>query len=132
MLHLHGYTQLLHGIERVSWVPCGRWLQVYTQLSTTLSNVFFPGKDPAVKALSVWGIFAGAWLCSDSCLHQQSNLLVAACVDVQPAPRRSPRRLLQHFVACNTHLVSIAIATHMSAKQPLVHALMPPCHARPL
>jgi hypothetical protein len=30
-----------------------------TQLTSVMSKVFFPGSDPAVQALSIWGIFAG-------------------------------------------------------------------------
>jgi hypothetical protein len=33
--------------------------QIYTQLTGVMSKVFFPGSDPAVQALSIWGIFAG-------------------------------------------------------------------------
>jgi hypothetical protein len=33
--------------------------QIYTQLTSVMSKVFFPGSDPAVQALSIWGIFAG-------------------------------------------------------------------------
>jgi hypothetical protein len=33
--------------------------QIYTQLTGVMSKAFFPGSDPAVQALSIWGIFAG-------------------------------------------------------------------------
>jgi MHS family proline/betaine transporter-like MFS transporter len=33
-------------------------VQIYTQLTSVMSKVFFPGNDPAVQALSIWGIFA--------------------------------------------------------------------------
>lgn len=33
--------------------------QIYTQLASVMSKVFFPGSNPAVQALSIWGIFAG-------------------------------------------------------------------------
>jgi hypothetical protein len=34
-------------------------LQIYTQLSKLLSKVFFPSHDPALQALSFWGVYAG-------------------------------------------------------------------------
>lgn len=34
-------------------------LQIYTQLSKLLSKVFFPSNDPALQALSFWGVYAG-------------------------------------------------------------------------
>jgi hypothetical protein len=36
--------------------------QIYTQLTSVMSKVFFPGSDPAVQALSIWGIFAGTFM----------------------------------------------------------------------
>lgn len=33
--------------------------QIYTQLTSVMSKVFFPPGNPAVQALSIWGIFAG-------------------------------------------------------------------------
>jgi hypothetical protein len=32
-------------------------LQIYTQLSKTLGKVFFPSNNPALQALSFWGVF---------------------------------------------------------------------------
>jgi hypothetical protein len=32
---------------------------IYTQLTSVMSKVFFPASNPAVQALSIWGIFAG-------------------------------------------------------------------------
>lgn len=31
-------------------------MQVYTQMNKTLGKVFFPSKDPALQALSFWGV----------------------------------------------------------------------------
>lgn len=37
-------------------------LQIYTQLSKLLSKVFFPSDDPALQALSFWGVYAVGFL----------------------------------------------------------------------
>jgi len=35
---------------------CLQNMQVYTQMNKTLGKVFFPSKDPALQALSFWGV----------------------------------------------------------------------------
>ncbi|WIA35149.1 hypothetical protein OEZ86_003625 [Tetradesmus obliquus] len=52
--------KLIKALLAISFGTIIEWYDftIYTQLTGVMSKVFFPGSDPAVQALSIWGIFA--------------------------------------------------------------------------
>eukprot|EP00775_Hariotina_reticulata_P003883 gene3883-4138_t len=52
--------KLIKALLAISFGTIIEWYDftIYTQLASVISKVFFPGSDPGVQALSVWGIFA--------------------------------------------------------------------------
>eukprot|EP00879_Flechtneria_rotunda_P003299 GHRR01003524.1.p1 GENE.GHRR01003524.1~~GHRR01003524.1.p1 ORF type:complete len:498 (+),score=121.17 GHRR01003524.1:1133-2626(+) len=58
------YKKLIQALLAISLGTIIEWYDftIYTQLSKTLSKVFFPSTDPALQALSFWGVYAVGYI----------------------------------------------------------------------